>query len=59
MLASRIGLGCMGMSAFYTKSDDFSEENMVNLIGEALDQGCTFFDTAFLYGQGANERLLG
>ena len=53
---SPIGLGCMGMSEFYGKADDAQS---AALIHHALDAGVNFFDTADVYGQGANERLLG
>jgi len=53
---SPIGLGCMGMSEFYGKADDAQS---TALIRHALDAGVNFFDTADVYGQGANERLLG
>lgn len=53
---SRLGLGCMGMSEFYGPS---SEEESITLIHQAIDRGITFFDTADMYGRGANERLVG
>ncbi len=53
---SRMGLGCMGMSEFYGNSSD---EQSIQLIHQAIDRGITLFDTADMYGQGANERLLG
>jgi aryl-alcohol dehydrogenase-like predicted oxidoreductase len=55
---SRLGLGCMGMSAFYTgKSTDDAES--VRTVHRALDVGVTFFDTAEIYGPFRNEELLG
>jgi aryl-alcohol dehydrogenase-like predicted oxidoreductase len=51
-----IGLGCMGMSEFYGPGDD---DASVALINEALDAGVTLLDTADMYGQGHNERLVG
>jgi aryl-alcohol dehydrogenase-like predicted oxidoreductase len=54
---SRLGLGCMGMSAFYTgKSTDDAES--IRTIHRALDLGVTFFDTAEIYGPFTNEELL-
>jgi aryl-alcohol dehydrogenase-like predicted oxidoreductase len=53
---SAIGLGCMGMSQSYGVPDD--EESTATL-HRALDLGITFFDTADVYGRGANERLVG
>jgi len=52
-----IGLGCMGMSAFYGKRP--SEEESIKVIHRALDLGVNFFDTAYIYGWGINEELLG
>ena len=53
---SAIGLGCMGMSDFYGPSDEATNLSVLNA---ALDIGINFFDTADMYGVGANERLLG
>ncbi|MGE0387088.1 MAG: aldo/keto reductase [Gammaproteobacteria bacterium] len=52
-----IGLGCMGMSAFYGKP--IADADGVTLLHAALDRGVDHFDTAELYGNGANERILG
>ena len=52
----RIGLGCMGMSEFYGSLD---ENESINTLHKAIDLGVNFFDTADMYGWGANERLLG
>jgi len=54
---SAIGLGCMGLSEFYGEPMQASEA--INLLHRAVDLGITHFDTAELYGQGHNERLLG
>ncbi len=53
---SSIGLGCMGMSAFYGSTD---EEEAIATIHRALDLGCNFLDTAQLYGPMTNEELVG
>ena len=50
------GLGCMGMSAFYGSDD---ERESVATLERALELGVTFWDTAEMYGRGANEELLG
>ncbi|MHA7178879.1 aldo/keto reductase [Arthrobacter sp. MDB2-24] len=55
---SRLGLGCMGMSAFYTGSGK-DDAGATRTIHRALDLGVTFFDTAEIYGPYTNEELLG
>ena len=52
---NRMGLGCMGMSEFY---GSFDEQESINTLHEAIDLGVNFFDTADMYGSGANEELL-
>lgn len=52
---SAIGLGCMGMSDFYGPAD---ETTNLKVLHAALDIGINFLDTADMYGNGANERLL-
>jgi aryl-alcohol dehydrogenase-like predicted oxidoreductase len=54
---SAIGLGCMNLNHAYGTPP--GEEDGARLLNRALDLGCTFLDTAALYGMGANERLLG
>lgn len=53
---SALGLGCMGMSQSYGPADE--QESVVTL-HRAIELGCTFFDTAEVYGPHANEELLG
>src|SRR3954465_4123119 len=51
-----LGLGCMGMSAFYGTTD---EGGAIATIQRALELGCNFLDTAEAYGPHTNEELLG
>jgi aryl-alcohol dehydrogenase-like predicted oxidoreductase len=53
---SEIGLGCMGMSAFYGSSD---EQEAIATIRRALELGVNLIDTAQLYGPMTNEELVG
>jgi aryl-alcohol dehydrogenase-like predicted oxidoreductase len=54
---SAIGLGCMGMAAFYGQASDEAQATAV--IHRALDLGLTFFDTAEMYGPHTNEIQVG
>jgi aryl-alcohol dehydrogenase-like predicted oxidoreductase len=55
---SRLGLGTMGMSAFYSGAGSDDAES-TRTIRRALELGVTFFDTAEIYGPFINEELLG
>jgi aryl-alcohol dehydrogenase-like predicted oxidoreductase len=54
---AEIGLGCMNLSHAYGAPPP--PEQAEALLLDALDQGVTLFDTAALYGFGANETLVG
>lgn len=55
---SRIGLGAMTMSDYYTGAGS-DEEEAVRTVRRALDLGVDFLDTAEIYGPFVNEELLG
>jgi aryl-alcohol dehydrogenase-like predicted oxidoreductase len=54
---STLGLGCMGMSQSYGPAPE--KQELIALIGAAVERGVTFFDTAQVYGPFTNEELVG
>ncbi|KAJ1783398.1 hypothetical protein LPJ59_006591 [Coemansia sp. RSA 2399] len=52
----RIGFGTMGLTSSYEVAD---ESESLAVLNHAADIGCTFWDTADVYGQGSNKRLVG
>lgn len=54
---SAVGYGCMGLSHGYGAAPEHDEA--VRLIRRAYELGCTFFDTAEVYGAGHNEQVVG
>ena len=57
LAVSELGLGCMGLSVGYGPATP--EREAIALIQKAYNSGINFFDTAEVYGQGANEQLIG
>lgn len=56
LIASRLGLGCMGMSEFYGSTN---EAESLKTLHRAIELGVTFWDTADAYGPYHNEQLVG
>ena len=56
IIASQMGLGCMGMSEFYGKTNDAES---LQTLKKAVELGVTFWDTADAYGPFKNEVLIG
>jgi aryl-alcohol dehydrogenase-like predicted oxidoreductase len=56
LVVSALGLGCMGMSWAYGAAD---ETEAIATLHESIEHGCTFLDTAEVYGPWKNEELLG
>ena len=54
---SAVGIGCMGFHHGYGPAPD--REEAVRLVRDAVELGCTHFDTAEGYGRGHNELLVG
>ena len=54
---SSVGLGCLPMVGYY--GGKYEKKDMIALIRRAYDEGCTFFDTAEVYGPHTSEEWVG